>query len=211
MNARWRWCLTMVARLACSVVAMPAIAQENSLAPPSAFTAIGDERTRSVALFAEAAKVIQHPRCLNCHPRTRQPTQGDDLHAHIPPMHAGPADHGTPALPCSSCHGDANVPTLGASIASVPGQSHWSLAPAAFAWQGRSPAQICEQIKDRRRNGGRSLAQLHEHTATDALVGWAWHPGDGRVPAPGTQAQFAALIDAWIASGAHCPDPGRSP
>jgi hypothetical protein len=40
---------------------------------------------------------------------------------------------------------------------------------------------------------------------TDTLVGWAWHPGAGRTPAPGTQAQFGALIDAWIASGAACP------
>jgi len=38
-----------------------------------------------------------------------------------------------------------------------------------------------------------------------AGVGWAWHPGEERSPAPGTQAQFGALIRAWISSGAHCP------
>ena len=205
MNARWRSCAWTLMRLACSVVALPVIAQENALRPPSTFAAVGDERARSVALFSEAARVIQNPRCLNCHPRTRQPTQGDDLHAHIPPMQAGPADHGTPALPCASCHGDTNVATLGTSIATVPGQSLWSLAPAAFAWQGKSSAEICAQMKDPARNGGRSLAQIHEHMATDPLVGWAWHPGEGRSPAPGTQAQLGALIEAWIASGAHCP------
>jgi hypothetical protein len=191
---------------ACSVVAAPSIAQDSALEPPSAFAAIAEDRARSIALFSEAARVLQNPRCQNCHPRTRRPTQGDDLHAHVPPMEAGPNDHGTPALPCSSCHGDRNVATLGTSIASVPGQATWSLAPARFAWQGRSRAEICVQIRDPAQNGGRSLAQLHEHMATDPLVGWAWHPGDGRAPAPGTQAQFGALIEAWIASGAHCPE-----
>jgi hypothetical protein len=39
----------------------------------------------------------------------------------------------------------------------------------------------------------------------DSLVGWAWSPGAGRTPAPGTQAQLAALLDAWVATGASCP------
>jgi hypothetical protein len=207
MNARRWWNLEMVVRLAWSVASLPAVAQDNALQPASAFAAITDERVRSVALFTEAARVIQHPRCLNCHPRTRRPTQGDDRHPHIPPMEAGPADHGPPALPCASCHGDRNVATLGSSIASVPGQPLWSLAPAAFAWQGQSPGAICAQIKDRARNGGRSLAQIHEHMATDPLVGWSWHPGEGRAAAPGTQGELGSLVAAWIESGAHCPPP----
>jgi hypothetical protein len=27
-----------------------------------------DQASRSIALFREAGKVLQHPRCLNCHP-----------------------------------------------------------------------------------------------------------------------------------------------
>jgi hypothetical protein len=180
-------------------------AQEVALKPPSAFATISDERARSEALFSEVAKVIQNPRCLNCHPATRQATQGDDLHAHIPPMYAGVGDHGVPGLPCKTCHGDENATTLGGSIASIPGQSHWALAPASFAWQGKSLSEICLQLKDVERNGGRSLSKIHDHMATDPLVGWAWHPGEGRSPAPGTQAQFGALIEAWISAGANCP------
>ena len=55
-----------------------------------------------------------------------------------------------------------------------------------MGWQGRSLAQICEQIKDRARNGGRDMAALVQHMAEDSLVGWAWSPGAGRAPAPGT-------------------------
>ena len=182
-----------------------ASAQEIALRPASDFATIDDEDTRSVAFFMEAAKVIQHPRCMNCHPATRQPTQGNNLHEHVPLMHAGPRDRGVPALPCNSCHGKANVSTLASSIASIPGHAHWGLAPASMAWQGKSLLEICSQLKDLSRNGGRSLSQIHMHMATDTLVGWAWHPGEGRDPAPGTQAEFGSLIQAWISSGAHCP------
>jgi hypothetical protein len=191
-----------------ALIALAAAADASSdvpLKPVSAFSGIGDERARSIALFTEAAKVIQHPRCMNCHPVTRQPTQGDDLHAHIPPMHAGSGDHGVQGLPCRSCHGPANQPTLVSSIKSIPGNPRWGLAPISMAWQGKSLREICEQIKDPNRNGRRSLADIYRHIATDPLVGWAWHPGGDREPAPGTQSDFGQLIGAWIATGAQCP------
>jgi hypothetical protein len=76
-----------------------------------------------------------------------------------------------------------------------------------MAWQGRSLGQICEQLKDSARNGGKTLSQIQEHMAHDTLVGWAWKPGAARTPAPGNQAQFGELIAAWIATGAACPAP----
>jgi hypothetical protein len=179
--------------------------QPAPLRPVTAFSNMSDEHARSVALFTEAARVIQHPRCMNCHPVTRQPTQGDDLHPHIPLMYAGAGDHGALGLPCNSCHGNANVETAGSPIASIPGNPRWALAPLSMAWQGKTLREICLQIKDTTRNGQRSLEDIHKHMATDPLVGWAWHPGEGRVPAPGTQVNFGALIEAWISTGAHCP------
>jgi len=176
-----------------------------SLKSPAAVGVGKSARQRSVALFTEAGKVLQSPRCLNCHPVQRQPTQGEDLHAHTPPMQGGAGDHGVKGLPCASCHGATNVATLGQRIASVPGSAHWGLAPASMAWQGKSLRAICTQIKNTRLNGGRTLEQIHEHMAKDALVGWAWRPGEGRIPAPGTQEAFGALIKAWIETGAHCP------
>jgi hypothetical protein len=88
----------------------------------------------------------------------------------------------------------------------MPGSRNWHLAPASMAWQGKSAAQICEQLKDESRNGGKTLEQLHAHNAEDPLVGWGWTPGEGRAPAPGTRAEFAANTRAWIDTGAHCPD-----
>jgi hypothetical protein len=208
MNARRLFSIAAFTVFACCVMACAAADPPGptaSLQPVSAFSTIRDEGARSVALFVESAKVIRSPRCLNCHPATRQPTQGDDLHAHMPFMRAGQGDRGVPGLPCKSCHGAANVATLGASIATIPGNPRWGLAPASMAWQGRSLLDICIQMKDGARNGGRTLADIHDHVATDPLVGWAWHPGEGRVPAPGSQAEFGALIEAWISTGAHCP------
>ena len=43
------------------------------------------------------------------------------------------------------------------------------------------------------------------HMASDTLVGWAWTPGFGREPAPGSQKELGALIEAWINTGAECP------
>jgi hypothetical protein len=170
------------------------------LRSPDSFSAIADKTARSRALFVEAGKVIQSPRCLNCHPVGERPTQGADMHPHSPLVVRGVDDKGATGMRCTTCHQSANFEPSG-----VPGHPLWHVAPLSMAWQQRSLAQICAQIKDPRRNGGKSMAQLHEHMATDSLVGWAWQPGGTREPAPGTQAQFGELIAAWIDTGAACP------
>jgi hypothetical protein len=103
-------------------------------------------------------------------------------------------------MPCRTCHHDANF-----DPARVPGDPSWHLAPLTMAWQGRSLAQICEQIKDPKRNGGKALAALVHHMSDDSLVKWAWSPGADRTPAPGSHAEFVALVRAWADSGAACP------
>ncbi len=87
----------------------------------------------------------------------------------------------------------------------MPGHPHWHLAPREMAWQDKTLGEICTQIKDPARNGGRSLQQILTHMADDTLVGWAWAPGFGRKPAPGTQKELGALIEAWMNTGAVCP------
>lgn len=171
-----------------------------SLKPVSAFATIKDEKKRSLALFVEVGKVLQHPRCLNCHPVGERPTQTDAMHPHMPIVVRGEAGMGAPGLYCVTCHHTKNFDPAG-----VPGNPKWSLAPVEMAWQGKTLGQICQQIKDPERNGGKSMADLIHHMAEDELVGWGWHPGGKRIPAPGTQKQFGELFSAWAASGGHCP------
>lgn len=172
------------------------------LRPVTSFDGIADTQTRSIALFEEAGKVLQHPRCLNCHPAGERPSQGDAMRPHQPLVVRGKDGHGAPGLTCTTCHGGANF-----DAARIPGDSHWHLAPASMAWQGKSLGAICNQLKDPKRNGNRSVADILKHVVTDTLVVWAWAPGPGRAPAPGTNKEFGALLQAWSDSGAHCPAP----
>ena len=188
----------LVAGLSTTLAQTPA---RQELQSPSAFQSIGDRAQRSRAIFAEIGKVLTHPRCMNCHPAGDQPLQGADHRIHFPPARrAGLGDS------CAACHTDRNV-TLHetASFQSIPGHPRWELAPLSMAWQGKSLGDICRQIKDKDRNGGRDLALLHEHIAKDDLVAWGWNPGAGREPAPGNQEIAGQLTKAWIDSGAECP------
>lgn len=185
--------------------AIPVPAMANELKPLSAFQSITDRKARSLALFAEVGKVIQHPRCLNCHPVGERPTQTDAMRPHMPLVVRGDGGMGATGLRCITCHHDKNFEPAG-----VPGNPKWQLAPTEMAWAGKSLGAICEQIKDKRRNGGRDMAELVHHMAEDELVGWGWHPGGKRTPVPGNQAQFGALFKAWADSGAYCPPTGSS-
>ncbi|MER0236996.1 Isoquinoline 1-oxidoreductase subunit [Fulvimarina sp. MAC8] len=173
----------------------------------SDFDSISDETERSIAIFEETGKVLQHPRCVNCHPAGDSPLQNMEMTEHQPPVQRGDANFGVPGMMCNTCHGPENAQIVGQSpdIQSIPGNPSWHLAPIEMAWEGKSLAEICEQIKDEDRNGGKTLAELVEHMAEDDLVGWGWEPGEGREPVPGTQEQFGQLYEAWAATGAHCP------
>jgi hypothetical protein len=195
---------------ACLLFAAPfARAQTNAeLRAPSAFSTISDVQARSRALFIEAAKVIMNPRCMNCHPAGDRPTQGNDMHPHFPATTRGPDGGGVPGNTCGACHFGRNVDILvgqRTSFSSIPGHPRWGLAPIEMAWEGKTVGEICRQIKDPQRNGGRNLELLYEHLATDDLVAWGWNPGAGRDPVPGTQQRLGELIRAWIDTGADCP------
>jgi hypothetical protein len=175
-----------------------------SLRPVSAFASTGDATKRSIALFEEAGKVIQHPRCINCHPAGDRPSQGMASRPHEPWVRRGADGFGAVGMRCGTCHQGSNFDP-GASAISVPGHPKWHVAPIEMAWQGKTLGAICRQIKDPGRNGGHTLEQIVTHMSDDSLVGWAWAPGSGREPAPGTQAAFGQLIRAWVESGAACP------
>lgn len=185
--------------------ALPSIAP-NQLRSPKTFVGIQNVPARSKALFLEASRVLMHARCLNCHPNGDIPHRGMNLALHDPPALRGPHDHGVVGMECTGCHQDRNQ-----ELTFVPGAPKWALAPIEMAWVGKTPREICEQMKDPRRNGGKTLAQIVEHNAHDELVAWGWNPGAGREPAPGTQAEFGAIVAAWVETGAECPEKEAKP
>lgn len=173
------------------------------LEPASTFEEIENERQRSLAFFLEAGKVITHPRCVNCHPAGDSPLQGEHGEPHQPFVVRGADDHGAPGMRCQTCHGEENF-----DPGNVPGHDPWHLAPIETAWEGKTLGEICRQLKDPERNGDRTLDEIVDHMANDGLVGWGWHPGGDRQPAPGDQKTFGGLIRAWVDSGAVCPGDG---
>jgi hypothetical protein len=188
------------------LAATPVAPPPPSLRAPEAFAAVADRSQRSQAIFVEAARVMLHPRCTNCHPDGDSPSQGGDGRVHDPPVARGPDDTGVVGMRCPGCHQDHNLP-----LARVPGAPNWHLAPRTMAWMGKGPRALCEQLKDPARNGGKTLAQLVDHAAHDPLVAWGWGPGADREPAPGTQERFGALVAAWVDSGAACPETEAKP
>src|SRR3984893_8412231 len=176
-------------------------ATSSTRAAPESFASIADPAARSVALFTELGKVLTHPRCVNCHPAGDRPHQGDEGRLHQPPVERGLDGFGLVALRCPVCHQQANF-----EPGRVPGNPIWHLAPREMAWEGKTLGEICAQIKDPARNGGRALEALVEHIGTDHLVGWACAHGYGRRPAPGTQKEAGALVEAWVKTGAACPN-----
>ena len=126
------------------------------------------------------------------------------MRPHHPPVVRGNGGFGAAGMECSTCHGTENVSYTGAP-GSIPGHEAWHLAPLSMGWAGLSSTEVCEQLKDPERNGGKDLAGIQKHNAEDGLVGWGWTPGEGRTTPPGDWATFGALTQAWVDAGAHCP------
>src|SRR5262249_25968054 len=125
--------LTLCAAIgAATLAAFPLSAQTpaGGLRSPDAFASITNSAERSRALFAEAAKVITGPRCMNCHRVGEPPTQGNDMHEHQPRVFRGDNGNGIAGAMCSTCHTDRNFTLFeGATYRSIPGNPRWGLAP----------------------------------------------------------------------------------
>ena len=191
---------TMVGLIAASVMAGNH-QHDTSLKGPDAFEHLSGEAF-SRAVFTELGKVITHPRCVNCHAAHDMPLQGDDMVPHQPPVHRGEFDMGKPGMYCTTCHAGDNAKV--SKDWSMPGHAPWKMAPASQVWQDKSLREICEQLKDPER-AHMTLEEVVTHFAEDGLVGWGWHPGEGRSKAPGDQKTTGELARAWVDSGAHCP------
>ncbi|MCY2961584.1 MAG: hypothetical protein NTY35_15585 [Planctomycetota bacterium] len=148
--------------------------------------------------------VLQHPRCVNCHPAGNVPLQGEHLQLHAQNVQRGVDGKGRFDLKCATCHTAANTP--GAHM--PPGAPNWHLPTAAMplVFEGKSKAELCRQMRDRAQNGDKTPEQLVEHMTHDPLVLWGWSPGEGRAPVSTPQAAFAQAARTWAASGCACPE-----
>ena len=153
--------------------------------------------------FLQVYKVFTSPRCQNCHPAGDSPLQGDDSHVHLQNVRRGKDGHGVYGMRCDTCHQTTNLP--GEHM--PPGNSKWSLPfpDHKMVFVGRSPAELCRQLKDPKQTGDRSLQKLLEHVSSDDLVGWAWDPGAGRTPPPLSRAETVAQMKIWVDGGGACP------
>lgn len=167
--------------------------QRNMIASPAQAAEGGD-------LFKPISVVLNHPRCMNCHPRDERPRQGNDRHEHLQNVVRGADDLGFVNMRCNSCHREENNANSG-----VPGAPTWHLAPLSMGWQGLGDAELCTTLKDTKLNGGKTIAALVEHMTSDKLVLWGWAPGGKRDPVSTPHDDFVKQLKAWEAAGAPCP------
>lgn len=178
--------------------------QRGDAASGSAQTKTARDDAGARAAFLESYKVLMHPRCMNCHPAGDAPLQGGDSRLHIQNVQRGPDGRGVYALKCANCHQLTNLP--GENM--PPGNPNWHLPPAKMkmVFEGKTPGQLCRQLKDKRQNGGKTIAEIIHHVSQDSLILWGWAPGDGRTKPPLPHAEFAAQMRAWADKGAACPE-----
>jgi hypothetical protein len=206
MNPRQLYVSVMVIAAMCSLpsaLIMRATAGAAECGTPDGNHEVAEHDDAAAAsAFESFVPVLRHPRCMNCHSSGDYPRQGDDLHRHTMQIRRGSDGQGVNAVKCSTCHQEQNL----AGLHMPPGAPGWHLPSAAdpMIWQGLTDRQLCELLKDPKRNGNRTTEQIVEHMHTP-LVLWGWNPGEGRTPISMPEHEFLARVGEWASRGAACP------
>lgn len=171
------------------------------------------DEAAGLAAWDAIFEVFSHPRCANCHTDDRNIPMwtglgyGDDA-PHGMNINAGDSRMGLESIPCSTCHINSAAPNTVPNAPPHTGHP-WMLAPVEFLWFDQSSADICVQVSDPERNGGRDGEGLVEHIIHDAeiraFITWGFNPGGGREPAPGTMQEHLDDMVTWTAAGMPCP------
>ena len=154
-------------------------------------------------------QVASHPRCSNCHvgasnrPMWSGPSYGR-TRPHGMNINAGESRIGAEYVPCQTCHalrteGGNDAPHMAPQVAMA-----WMLPPVEAEWFGKSSDEICNQLRDPDRNGGRDHIALAGHLEHDLILHWAWNPGGGREPAPYSLQDHVNDVLAWGVAGFPC-------
>jgi hypothetical protein len=213
-SSRMRTVRPVLMGLGLSLLAVASFAQEapgptpahgDGAAPPAQAPRAASPAQRKAAqeAFLDVYRVLQSPRCMNCHPQGDAPLQTDRHVPHAMNISRRSMEAG---LPCSTCHQERISEAIGVA-GGPPGAPHWQLPPreTPMIFQGRTPAQLCKQLGDPVHTGGRSLAELLHHVQHDPLVLWGWSPGGNRTKPPLTHARFVAAFSTWVDGGGACP------
>ncbi len=153
--------------------------------------------------FLDVARVLQSPRCVNCHPVGDRPMQGDAGKAHTQNISRRTVAAG---VLCTTCHQTKNSEEIGIA-GGPPGAPNWGLPPidTPMVFQGKTANALCLQLNDIKQTNGKDLEALVEHVSHDKLVLWGWSPGGNRTLPPLTHEQFVKAFRTWVDSGAACP------
>lgn len=201
----------LVTLLCAIMAAAPALADGENIVidPPPAGSVTKED---GLAAWDRIYEVTSHPRCSNCHvgadnrPMWSGPTYGAPR-PHGMNINAGDSRIGAEYLLCSTCHAyreDVNdMPHAAPQVA-----MNWRLAPVEAEWFGKSSTDICNQLRDPDRNGGRDYLDLASHLDHDLILHWAWNPGGGREPAPYSLQEHVNDVLAWGVAGYPCADEG---
>lgn len=180
------------ALVGCLVLAASTLAKEAPADAPS--------RSQGEEAYLVVHSVLESPRCRNCHPIGDAPLHGD-----IGVPHTMNVTRSSPpsGLPCTTCHRSEN----GKAPGSPPGVPNWHMPSLEhpMVFQGKSPHELCVQLKDPSLNGGRSGEALAEHMRHDPLVLWGWAPGPGRTVPRVSHEAFAKAAATWVREGMPCP------
>jgi len=178
-----------------------ATATANDLRPASDFAAITDERARALALFAEAGRVLMHPRCVNCHPAGDSPHQTDRMRLHQPLVVRGAMGTGADAamqyvprpaqLRAGACSGSSRM---------APGAGLHGVGRPLPGPDLRTDQGPCAQTAAAT---WRVSFIISERTRLSAGPGRPERPGRPRRGRRRLRADHARMGDA----GAHCPPP----
>jgi hypothetical protein len=171
-------------------------------------------RAKGLEAWKRIEAVVTHPRCANCHVDAGAvpiwtPAGETKPRVHGMNIHGGNSRIGAETIRCSTCHMTSSQPNEPAPAPPRAGID-WQLAPVEFIWFGKSGAEICAQLKDPKRNGGRDAVGLLEHLRHDAslngFIPRGWEPGAGRATPPGTFEDHVKDMALWGAAGQPCPN-----
>ena len=169
-------------------------------------------RQEGLEAWARIHEVVSHPRCSNCHagpdnrPMWSGPSYGK-ARFHGMNINAGESRIGAEAIACATCHttlsnARENANTMPHAAPRVA--ADWRMAPVEAHWFGRSGVEICNQLRDPERNGGRTYQELAEHLDHDVILHWAWSPGGNREAAPYSLEEHVDDLLTWGAAGMPC-------